>query len=85
MTLNYSMLIQWSDEDQVFVVSLPEFGPYCHTHGNTYEEAAKMGQECLESLIEAYQAWGKQLPEPAKFDGIDAREKQCEAVPGSVP
>lgn len=72
MSPNYSMIIQWSDEDQVFVVSLPEFGPYCHTHGSTYEEAAKMGQECLESVIDAYQAWGKQLPEPVKFQGIDS-------------
>ena len=85
MTPNYSMLIQWSDEDQLFIVSLPEFGPYSHTHGKTYEEAAKMGQECIESLIDAYQAWGQPLPEPAKFAGIDAAEKQCEAVPGSVP
>ncbi len=85
MSLNYSMLIQWSDEDQLFIVSLPEFGPYCHTHGSTYEEAAKMGQECLESLIDAYQAWGKPLPEPVKFAGSDAEENPCEAVPGSVP
>ena len=85
MTHKYSMLIQWSDEDQVFVVSLPEFGPHCHTHGSTYEEAAKMGQECLESLIDAYQAWGKQLPEAAKFAGTDSTVKQCEAMPGNVP
>ena len=70
MSLNYSMVIQWSDEDQVFVVSLPEFGPHCKTHGSTYEEAVKMGQECLEGLVDAYQAWGKALPEPAKFDGL---------------
>jgi predicted RNase H-like HicB family nuclease len=63
----YSMVIQWSDEDQLFVVSLPEFGPHCHTHGSTYEEAAKMGHECLEGLIESYHAWGKALPEPSKY------------------
>ncbi len=72
MIPKYSMVIHWSDEDQLFIVSLPEFGPYSHTHGSTYEEAAKMGQECLESLIEAYQAWGTPLPEPAKFTGIDS-------------
>ena len=69
MNPNYSMIIQWSDEDQVFVVSLPEFGPYCHTHGSTYEEAAKMGTECLECLIESYHARGEKLPEPEKFVG----------------
>src|SRR5450432_335945 len=67
MTLNYSMVIQWSDEDQVFVVSLPEFGPHCKTHGSTYEEAAKMGQECLETIVDAYQHWGTNLPQPSKY------------------
>jgi predicted RNase H-like HicB family nuclease len=61
------MLIQWSDEDQVFVVSLPEFGPFAKTDGSTYEEAAKQGQEALESLIDAYQADKRPLPEPTKF------------------
>jgi antitoxin HicB len=61
MTCHYSMLIQWSDEDEVFVVTLPEFGG-CQTHGSTYEEAAKNGQEALESLIEAYQVEGRSLP-----------------------
>ena len=40
MSLQYSMIIQWSDEDQVYIVHLPEFGPYAQTHGSTYEEAA---------------------------------------------
>jgi predicted RNase H-like HicB family nuclease len=62
------MVIRWSDEDQVFVVSLPEFGPYANTHGVTYDEAVRMGQEALESLIEAYQADGQALPEPAKYE-----------------
>ncbi|CAC5342850.1 MULTISPECIES: type II toxin-antitoxin system HicB family antitoxin [Planktothrix] len=64
MNSQYSILIQWSDEDQKYVVSLPEFGPYAHTHGETYEEALKNGQEVLELLIEDYQARGKELPKP---------------------
>ena len=69
MNYTYSMIIEWSDEDQVFVVSLPEFGPHAKTHGETYEEAVSMGRECLESLIDAYQADGQALPEPARFRG----------------
>lgn len=64
MKLQYSILIQWSDEDQKYVVSLPEFGPYAHTHGDTYEEALKNGQEVLELLIEDYSARGRMLPQP---------------------
>jgi antitoxin HicB len=66
MMCKYSMVIQWSDEDQVFIVTLPEFNGN-KTHGNTYAKAAEMGHEVLESLIEAYQAEGWPLPEPAKF------------------
>ncbi|CCQ60594.1 type II toxin-antitoxin system HicB family antitoxin, partial [Crocosphaera watsonii] len=64
MNNQYSIIIQWSDEDQKYVVSLPEFGPYAHTHGNSYEEALKNGQEVLELLIEDYQARNKPLPKP---------------------
>ena len=63
----YSMLIQWSDEDDVFVVTLPEFGPYAQTHGSTYEEAARSGREVLELLIETYEDEGWQLPKPARL------------------
>ena len=44
MKMQYSMIIQWSEEDQIYIVTLPEFGGN-KTHGNTYEEAAKNGQE----------------------------------------
>jgi predicted RNase H-like HicB family nuclease len=57
-------VIQWSDEDQKYLVSLPEFGPYAHTHGNSYQEACKNAQEVLELLIEDYQARNKPLPKP---------------------
>ncbi|MGL5035762.1 MAG: type II toxin-antitoxin system HicB family antitoxin, partial [Microcystaceae cyanobacterium] len=33
--------------------SLPEWGEYCHTHGDTYEETFKNAQEVLELLIES--------------------------------
>jgi antitoxin HicB len=50
----YTMVIQWSDEDQCYVVSLPEWRPHAYTgaHGSTYEEAAKSGREVLELLME---------------------------------
>ncbi len=64
---DYSMGIQWSDEDGAYLVTLPEFGPSAVTHGSTYEEAARQGQDALESLINAYQVSGWALPEPVKF------------------
>jgi antitoxin HicB len=66
---HYSMVIVWSDEDQAFLVHLPEwergenvFGPV--THAETYEEAAKNGQEALASLIASWQDLGWELPAP---------------------
>ncbi len=64
MRMRYSILIQWSDEDSKYVVSLPEFGPYAHTHGDTYEDALKNAEEVLELLIDTYQAQGRPLPLP---------------------
>jgi predicted RNase H-like HicB family nuclease len=46
------------------VVHLPEFGPYAHTHGETYREALQNALEVLDLLIEDYQARGKTLPTP---------------------
>ena len=64
--MKYTVVIQWSEEDQLFVVSLPEFTDIMQpcTHGNSYQEAAKHGQELLEILIDLYQEDGKPLPEP---------------------
>ena len=39
MSYHYTIIIQWSQEDNCFVVSLPEWGEFCHTHGDTYQEA----------------------------------------------
>ncbi|MBD2595836.1 type II toxin-antitoxin system HicB family antitoxin [Nostoc spongiaeforme FACHB-130] len=64
MNNKYTIIIQWSDEDDCFVVSLPEWGDYCHTHGDTYEEALKNAQEVLEMLIESALEDGETLPEP---------------------
>jgi predicted RNase H-like HicB family nuclease len=76
MTNAYSMLIQWSDEDQVFIASLPEFGSGAKTHGATYEEAAKNGQEVLDLLVETYQAEGRLLPTPRKFESSESMVSQ---------
>ena len=43
----YTILIQWSEEDNCFVASLPEWGHFCHTHGDTYAEALKNAREVL--------------------------------------
>jgi antitoxin HicB len=61
------MLIQWSDEDQAYLVTLPEWrervlGPV--THGATCEEAVAHGKDALEALIASARKHGESLPEP---------------------
>lgn len=72
-TARYSMLIQWSDEDQAFLVTLPEWadrvlGPV--THGDTYEQAVRNGQEALEALIASARKHGESLPQPRTVAGV---------------
>src|SRR6478672_11042762 len=67
--LHYSTIIEWSDEDNAYIVILPEF-PGCHTHGATREEALKNGQEVLELLIESFEDGERPLP-PARLFNLD--------------
>lgn len=70
MSAQYGMVIQWSEADQCFVVSLPDFADVVKqpcTDGKTYQEAATHGQEVIESLIEMFQQEGKSLPEARVF------------------
>lgn len=54
MNYKYTIAIQWSDEDECFVVFLPEFENVMQpcTHGDTYEEAIANAREVLELLLE---------------------------------
>lgn len=71
MKLHYTIVIQWSDEDDCYLVHLPEFPTQqFHTHGETYEEALKNAQEVLELLVEEYQQNNISLPEPGYFPQV---------------
>lgn len=67
MKSNYTIIIQWSDEDECYVVSLPEWGEFCHTHGNTYTEALQNAQEVLALLVESAVKNNEALPKPQLF------------------
>lgn len=66
LKLRYSMLIEWSDEDAAYLVTIPELGIH-HTHGRTYEEAARQGQDLMETLIDDLREDGKLLHSPQLF------------------
>jgi predicted RNase H-like HicB family nuclease len=85
MKSHYTIIIQWSDEDDCYVVSLPEWGEFCHTHGDTYEEALKNAQEVLEMLIETSLEDGESLPKPILFGQSSQLASTLSKSPDSTP
>ena len=69
---HYSMLIQWSDEDGAYIVTVPEL-PGLRTHGASYEDAARQGLEAIEGWIADMRAWGDKVPSPQSFVGAQTR------------
>ena len=59
----YEMIIFWSDEDEAFVVEVPEL-PGCAADGKTYEEAVANAKVVISEWIETAQELGRQIPEP---------------------
>ena len=63
---HYSMVIQWSEDDQLFLVTIPEFSELvvmpC-THGKTREEAIRNSEDVIEMYLEAWRVEGVAIPE----------------------
>lgn len=62
----YSLLIQWSDQDRAYIVSVPEL-PGCHTHGRTRDDAVAMGEEAVALWLAGLRAFALPVPEPAAY------------------
>jgi predicted RNase H-like HicB family nuclease len=64
---HYRLFLQWSEEDQLFLVTIPEFSDRviipC-THGKTREEAIHNGEKVIEMYLEAWEAEGETIPQP---------------------
>ncbi|MBV8694444.1 MAG: type II toxin-antitoxin system HicB family antitoxin, partial [Ktedonobacteraceae bacterium] len=58
---HYSLLIQWNDEDKIYIVTVPEL-PSCKTHGRTYDEAIKNVLEVIELWLETAKDLGWPIP-----------------------
>jgi len=65
---HYSMVIEWSEEDQAYIVTVPEL-PGCRTHGATYELAVEQGQDAIMGWISARRATHRPVPVPRVFSG----------------
>ena len=59
----YEMIIYWSDEDQSFVVEVPEL-PGCMADGATYREAVANAEKVIEGWIQTAKKLGREIPVP---------------------
>ena len=60
---HYSLFIQLDEEDNIYVVTVPEL-PGCRTHGKTYDEAIKNALEVIELWLETAKDLGWTIPRP---------------------
>lgn len=63
----YSMFVVWSEEDQAYIVSVPEL-PGCMADGKTPEEAVKNAEIIIQEWIECALEGGEKIPEPSLFN-----------------
>ena len=63
MMIKYEMIIYWSEEDQSYIVEIPEL-PGCMSDGNTYEEAVKNAEKVIEEWMDTARELGRSIPEP---------------------
>jgi len=69
--LKYRIEINWSPEDEAYVVRVPEL-PGCVTHGDTPEKALRMAHEAISGYLESLKHRGLPIPKPLaerKFTG----------------
>lgn len=69
-TPRYSLVVEWSEEDQCYLVTSPEWADQYHgpiAEGKTYEEAIKRGRNALEHMIQLAHEEGQPLPAPRVF------------------
>jgi predicted RNase H-like HicB family nuclease len=63
MSIKYEMIIYWSDEDNAFIVEVPEL-PGCMADGQTYQEAVANAETVIQEWIETAKDLGRSIPEP---------------------
>lgn len=63
MSIKYELIIYWSNEDDCFIVEIPEL-PGCFADGKTYHEAVSNAQIIIQEWIETAQELGRKIPEP---------------------
>ena len=59
----YELVIYWSNEDNAFIVEVPEL-PGCMADGATYQETVANAERVIGEWVEAATELGRPIPEP---------------------
>ncbi|MCA2683813.1 MAG: type II toxin-antitoxin system HicB family antitoxin [Microcystis sp. M038S2] len=63
MKIRYELIIYWSEEDQAFIVEVPELAG-CMADGETYQEAVQNAELVIQEWIETAKQLERVIPEP---------------------
>jgi predicted RNase H-like HicB family nuclease len=63
MKIRYELIIYWSEEDQAFIVEVPELAG-CMADGETYQEAVQNAELVIQEWIETAKQVERIIPEP---------------------
>ena len=63
MNTKYELIMYWSDEDQAFLVEVPEL-PGCMADGETQTEALLNAQIVIDQWIQLAKELGREIPKP---------------------
>ena len=63
MSIKYELIIYWSEEDESFIVEVPEL-PGCMADGQTYQEAVTNVEAVIQEWIATAQELGRPIPVP---------------------
>ena len=59
----YELIIYWSEEDQSYLVEVPEL-PGCTADGETYQKALANVETVITEWIETARIIGREIPQP---------------------
>ncbi len=63
MDSRYELIVYWSDEDEAFLVEVPELAG-CMADGASYEEAVKNAQVVIQEWLDTARSLGRPVPPP---------------------
>lgn len=68
----YSVIVQWSEADHIYVVTVPEL-PGCMTHGRTRQEAIQQAEDAIDTWLDGIEADDVRIPAPHTFSDDEVR------------